>query len=311
MTAIGTATGVDVSSLNSLSTSLTDANTFNATAYTNDLTTATSGIQTIIDKFQNGQVPDITDSASVGFLNTASQPTNFNGTCLSDIMKDSWVYTNLNLSYISCKVSGGHTVISGDCAARANVQAAPTANCQGCVDSHVIFNDIYDGLARGNLASDLGTRYTACTSSNFPQYMGNIWDNYYFVKIPIMKGIQTRTTTALASITTVIGDLTNINTLFNNVITNLGTTISGVTDPTYGLVAGLNCVLIGEDIKLFVSTLCVSNFNTFYLTRLIMGISSFGILFALCCIVCSGVRHFKHSERKDKIAPSFGGKNSF
>jgi hypothetical protein len=311
MTAIGTATGVDVSSLNSLSTSLTEANTFDATAYTNELTTATSGIQTIINNFQSGQVPDITDSTNVGFLNTASQPSNFNGTCSSDLMLDSWVYSNLNLSYISCKVSGGHTVVSGDCALRANVQAAPTGNCQGCVDSHVIFNDIYDGLTQGDLASDLALRYTACTSSNFPLYMGNIWDNYYYFKIPIMKGIKTRTTAALTSISTVITDLTSINTLFNNVITNLDTVVSGVTDPTYGLVAGLNCVLIGEDIKLFVSTLCVSNFNTFYLTRLIMGISSFGILFALCCIVCSGVRHFKHSERKDKIAPSFGGKNSF
>lgn len=43
-----------------------------------------------------------------------------------------------------------------------------------------------------------------------------------------------------------------------------------------------------------------------------MGISAFGILFAMCCIVCSGVRHFKHSERKDRVSPNFmGDKNSF
>jgi hypothetical protein len=308
---LGTGASVDVSSLSSLSNSLTDANSFNSTAYTNDINTAMSGVQVLIDKYQNGQLPDITDTSSISILSTASQPTNFNSTCLADIMKDSWVYTNLNTSFISCKVSGGHTVVSGDCAARANVQAAPTANCQGCVDSHVIFNDIYASNVRGDVASDLASRYSACAATNFPTYMGNIWDNYYFVKIPILQGIQTRTTAALTSLTTVVSDLTAINTLFNNVITSLNSTVSGVTDPDYGLVAGLNCVLIGEDIQLFVSTLCVSNFNTVYLTRLIMGISSFGILFALCCIVCSGVRHFKHSERKDKIAPSFGGKNSF
>jgi len=209
-------------------------------------------------------------------------------------MLDSWLYTNLNTSFINCKVSGGHTVVSTDCDLAA-VQTAPAGNCQGCMDSHVIFNDIYSGSARGSVATDLGTRYTACASTTFPTYMGNVWDNYYFVKIPIMQGIQTRTTTALASINIVIADLVNINTLFNNVITTLDATVSGVIDPQYGLVAGLNCLLIGEDIKTFVSTFCVSNFNTVYLTRLVMGISSFGILFSLCCIVCSGVRHFKHS----------------
>lgn len=245
MTAIGTATGVSVSSLTSLSTALTDANSFDATAYTNSINSAMSGVQTTINDFQSGKTPDITDSSSISILNTAAQPTNFNATCLSDIMLDSWLYTNLNTSFISCHVSAGHTVVSGDCAARANVQAPPTANCQGCMDSHVIFNDIYSGNARGDLASDLATRYTACTSSNFPTYMGNIWDNYYFVKIPLLQGIKTRTTTALTSLTTVVTDLTSINTLFNNVITSLDATVSGITDPQYGLIAGLNCVLIG------------------------------------------------------------------
>jgi len=61
-----------------------------------------------------------------------------------------------------------------------------------------------------------------------------------------------------------------------------------------------------------ISSVCVSNFNTLYITRLLMGIAAFGILFAMCCIVCSGVRHFKHSERKDKVSPNFfGDKNSF
>ena len=37
---------------------------------------------------------------------------------------------------------------------------------------------------------------------------------------------------------------------------------------------------------------------------LILGISSFGILFAMCCTVCAGVRHFKHSERLGKAVPA-------
>ncbi len=48
-------------------------------------------------------------------------------------------------------------------------------------------------------------------------------------------------------------------------------------------------------------------FNTFFVSRLTLGIAAFGILFAMCCTVCSGVRHFKHSERMDNsIMPGFG-----
>merc|ERR1711974_268744 len=93
----------------------------------------------------------------------------------------------------------------------------------------------------------------------------------------------------------VLTDLTAINTTFTDVMGNLTAAVDTVTDPQYGLIAGLNCLLIGEDIVTFVNSVCVTNFNTIYLTRLVMGISSFGILFSLCCIVCSGVRHFKHS----------------
>ena len=122
-----------------------------------------------------------------------------------------------------------------------------------------------------------------------------------------------RWSTAKTSVDTVVTGFTTVNTTMTNVITALNNAVSGIVDPKFGMIAGLNCLIIGEDLSLMVSSICVSNFNTLYITRLLMGISSFGILFALCCIVCSGVRHYKHSERKDKISPNFmgGDKNSF
>jgi len=245
LSAIETSTGVDVSALNSLSDSLTDANSFNSTAYTNDINAATSGVQTEIDDYVSGKTPDITDSSSINILKTASQPSNFNGTCLADLMKDSWVYSNLNTSFISCKISSGNVVDSGDCAAQANIQAAPTGTCQGCMDSHVIFKDIYLGSSRFVVQSDLVSRYSGCASTNFPAYMGGIWESYYQVKLISLTDIQTRTSSAISALNQVVTDLTSINTLFNTVITNLNTTASGITDPEFGLVAGLNCVLIG------------------------------------------------------------------
>lgn len=72
-------------------------------------------------------------------------------------------------------------------------------------------------------------------------------------------------------------------------------TVSTVVDPDTGLLAGFNCLLFGEDIVRVINTTCVRFFNTTYLARLTLGISAFGILFAMCCSICTGVRHFKHS----------------
>ncbi len=119
-------------------------------------------------------------------------------------------------------------------------------------------------------------------------------------------------TNPASSISIVTADMTNINVTMTGVINTLKSSLSVIIDPKYGLIAGLNCQIIGEDLQLVVGSICVSNFNTLYITRLLMGIAAFGILFAMCCIVCSGVRHFKHSERKDRVSPNFmGDKNSF
>ncbi len=162
----------------------------------------------------------------------------------------------------------------------------------------------------------LDTRYpttvadTAC--GIFTLAFGNVWNNYYFIKIPKLKDISGRWTTANTDVNTIKTKLGVLQTTMTQVLGNLTNTVDSITNAKYGLIAGLNCRLIGEDIMLLVNSICVSNFNTIYITRMAMGIIAFGILISLCCIVCSGVRHFKHSERKDKIAPSFvNSKNSF
>ena len=46
-----------------------------------------------------------------------------------------------------------------------------------------------------------------------------------------------------------------------------------------------------------------------YIMRYAIGLSSYGVLFAMCCIVCTGVRHYKHGERKNKVGDAFFGKH--
>lgn len=77
--------------------------------------------------------------------------------------------------------------------------------------------------------------------------------------------------------------------------------LTSVFDPNYGMISGLNCLILGEDINLISNTTCTKFFNTFFLFRLTLGIAAFGILFMMCCTVCSGVRHYKHSMRKGSI----------
>ena len=59
------------------------------------------------------------------------------------------------------------------------------------------------------------------------------------------------------------------------------------------MLAGLNCQLFGEDFVAFQNVICGSFYNNVYTIRIVFGIAAWGILFAMCCTVCSGVRHFK------------------
>ena len=79
--------------------------------------------------------------------------------------------------------------------------------------------------------------------------------------------------------------------------------IESITDPEYGMIAGLNCLLFGEDFQMIIDTMCVRLFNVFYMLRFTLGIAGFGILFTMCCSVCSGVRHFKHAAQKGLLVP--------
>jgi Na+/alanine symporter len=83
------------------------------------------------------------------------------------------------------------------------------------------------------------------------------------------------------------------------------TLIAPLIDPTTGLVAGLNCKLFGEDFQRIQQVMCGSMYYNMYLMRYALGISCYGVLFAMCCIVCTGVRHMKHAERKNQISDSF------
>ena len=91
--------------------------------------------------------------------------------------------------------------------------------------------------------------------------------------------------------------------------TNLNS-IADLIDPKYGMLAGLNCKVFGEDFEMFKNVICGSFYNNLFLIRLTLGIAGWGILFSMCCIVCTGVRHFKQVDKMKKIS-DMEFKNSF
>ena len=78
----------------------------------------------------------------------------------------------------------------------------------------------------------------------------------------------------------------------------LEVSISGVIDPDYGLVAGFNCGIFGDDIALVLSALCSHLFTTTYFLRISLGIAGIGVAFMMCCATCTGVRTYKHELAK-------------
>lgn len=96
-------------------------------------------------------------------------------------------------------------------------------------------------------------------------------------------------------------NMNGLKSQFTTIKNDLTNSMKTVVDPDYGLFAGLNCKVIGEDVINAKDTICVSLFNSFFFLFVTVGTTSFAFLFALCCIVCTGVRNFKQDTFKVKI----------
>lgn len=60
-----------------------------------------------------------------------------------------------------------------------------------------------------------------------------------------------------------------------------------------GMVVGVNCLIMGEDLNLVIGTACGKLFTLFYYLRIAVGMIAFGMLFSMCCGTCAGVRAYK------------------
>jgi hypothetical protein len=98
------------------------------------------------------------------------------------------------------------------------------------------------GFPAGDLLTDMNSRY-GCTDVN--NYVNDLYQNWDIVRkngIGQSKINYGSVSTAFGHLSTSMG---SIKTSFNNVFNTLNSTLSAVIDPTYGLLSGLNCLVIG------------------------------------------------------------------
>lgn len=294
VTALG---GGAVNAVNNLSSSLTQISNFNVTYMASIIQTSLLTTTNAITNYQMGYLDDITDSSSISILSQISNASNYAGCTSPAFTTDSWIpSTQQSPVYLSCLISGGNNATSTQCGG-ANFAAA-TGGCSGCMDTTSILNTgTYS--TRANVLNALNNRYTAAGCSTFTNELANVWANYYLIKSNAYAPVSSRGSTATTTVTQFTTNITGtLNTTFNNAVTAMDAAASTVTDSKYGLVAGLNCRLIGEDFVTLSDTFCKNVFTVSYFSRLALGCASFGILFAICCGACTGVRFYKDSIRK-------------
>jgi hypothetical protein len=193
--------------------------------------------------------------------------------------------------------------------------AAPNNVCYGCLDTTRILINIFINPTSpaGTPVNDFSIRYlnpVSGTCLTWVQDMTNLWNNYYHVKYvqynPVLVRVSTVNNSYLVSSVGYHDMLSKVGNNISNVINNLESILSSVFDPKYGMISGLNCLVLGEDIDVISDTVCISLFNIIFFLRIICGIIGFGVLFFMCFSVCSGMRAYRQSMVINNMGASDG-----
>lgn len=231
-----------MSAITNLSNSVTNINSFNITYTSSMILSAMSQITSYLTNYNTGVILDFVDSSSFTILNNLSNSTAYSGCTSPGFTSDSWVPSNSqNPVYIACKIPSGNITVAASCTGtNFNTRAG---SCNGCMDTALVLNSY---TAKATLLSNLNTRYPAAGCSTFNNDLANTWFNYYYNKSQSYAPVIARANTANGYVNTYVTSLTGtLNTTLQNAITALNGVAATVTDPTYGLMAGLNCRLIG------------------------------------------------------------------
>lgn len=136
-------------------------------------------------------------------------------------------------------------------------------------------------------------RYPNADCLTFTGSLSNIWNNFYRVKKEVIGGAYDRGVAVQTRIDNV--DLQNIGESFGNASIVLATNLGTVVDPKSGLIAGLNCKVLSEDVNLTIQTICDSTFAYVFFQRIMFAIAGWAIMILACFSVCFGVHSYRMS----------------
>lgn len=251
---VTTVGGSAANGLNNLTSVISSLKTFDNVTLQSMIASNLSMLVSTANSYANGDISDL-DTINNNILAGLSEPTNStnNAGCVGFI--DSWVPSNNQIytypTAITCKSNAGVTGQLSNC----NSNFGPNGVCQGCMDTTQLLTLQSTALAVQNA---IKTKYGA--SCSFASILSNSWVNYFSkkyttlgfptVKVQTAGSVMYRIQQTVPQIndTTINGSVfSSINT-FRGVLNTVNTGLSGIknlTDPTYGMLVGLNCKLFG------------------------------------------------------------------
>jgi hypothetical protein len=305
--------------ISQLQTSVFNSYQYSFTGMSTSLNTQITNMQTSIDNIGLGHLPDF----DITTVNGQTQINNFNSIASKSAFTTSCPQASFNIFYQDVWVPGLSSTYqtSVGCLDKVGIDntsctsgIANTTSCpySRCIDSFSIISDYYRGGSIAAIGSDANARYGSCLQ--FDNFLSNFYNNY--VKLVVDNIGNTADDAAIntklagrfvINAQTPINSLTNemntnVKTLFTQVYNNLTITdgMQSIFDPSVGMISGLDCRLLSEDGVNAKESLCITSFNRIYFTLITVGILSFSLFLALCCIVCFNVRHYQKSVQKEE-----------
>lgn len=283
--------GNAAASISGLKGVLDNLNSFDSVAINSNVDTAWGITKDLITDYYAGKTLDFSSASDQAVLERLSDRTNY-GCTAPNFATDSWIPTTMSSPTITCKTPG-HSAVATSCPAVIDWtggSAGGTMNCYGCMDAQQLLA-IYGAAAF--FVGNFQARYNNGDCMTFITDFQNTNANYYAIKATTYGPIATRAGTADAAVGNYKTQITALGGQFNTVKAGLQSTANAIVDPTYGILAGLNCGIVGEDILLVLNTACTNGFQLMFFIRAAFGIAAFGILVTMWCASCTGVRHYK------------------
>lgn len=154
--------------------------------------------------------------------------------------------------------------------------------------------------------AQLSSRYPSPDCVDFNTELSSVWQNFYQVKRDQIEPVRTRGVNLATSMNNLGNEVeTQIVPVFTQIEQTLQGTYSSVFDPQYGLLSGLDCRVVGEDMSYTAASLCNHSFVHSFILRIMFIISGFSILVLLCCVTCLGCNNYR--AQTQQAYPSPGG----